>query len=135
MYLLLQLLDQFVFDSLLFLCGLDQSEQSFSLSFWFFHFSFSLKQFLLHFLAWTSSLNKQWYFYKFKNPQKYHTKMGRIQIHKGRTRKPIQWKPCRLHEFEFWSIFHRTPTRGPPPVCRRSLHWWPMKKAPKFKFV
>lgn len=41
-YLLLKLPDQFVFDGLFFLWRLDQSEQSFSLSFGFFGLKFSL---------------------------------------------------------------------------------------------
>jgi len=46
----LQFLDQFVLDGLLFLRCLDQSEQSFSLSFGFLRFQLSFRQLLLHFV-------------------------------------------------------------------------------------
>ena len=45
-HLLLQLLDQFVLYGLFFLCSLDQSEQSLSLSFCFIHFNFTFNKLL-----------------------------------------------------------------------------------------
>ena len=60
LYLLLQLLDQFILDGLFFIPFLDQSEQSLSLSFSFLHFGFRFNKLLLK-LCWIStlSLNKQ----------------------------------------------------------------------------
>ena len=51
---------------------------------------------------------------------------------KVRIRLLIHRKPCHLHEFEYWRMFHWTPTRGPPPDWCPTR---PMKNAPKFKIV